>query len=220
MCPAGQWPGTWEWYAAGFHLLEPGMHRGRDMAVISFGLCLLVAVGAVPKNESAAVPAPSLTISVNSSIGSEPLDDLVRFPALPPLLAEAGTDAAPAFIPVKPVSAHKKQPIPEATKGQKEAWAALTVLQHGAASFDAWSTRVSVTSGHGKELNPIMKPFASSGAIYGAIQVAPLATDWWARRLQRSNHPTLRRLWWVPQAAAAVGFTFSGVNNLKVASGK
>lgn len=97
---------------------------------------------------------------------------------------------------------------------------ALTVLQHGTAAFDAWSTRESVTSGHGHEVNPLMKPFAGSGAMYAAIQVAPLATDWWARRLMRSNNPKFRKLWWLPQVASSIGFTFSGVNNMRIASGR
>ncbi len=132
----------------------------------------------------------------------------------------AALAAAPAYIPVKPYTPVKRTEIPRITLGQQHAWMALTVLQHSTAALDAWSTRKSINSGHGHELNPLMKPFAGSGAIYAAIQVAPLGTDYLARRFMQSQHPTLRKLWWLPQAASSVGFTFSSVNNLRVANGR
>ncbi|MFI5106991.1 MAG: hypothetical protein ACHP79_18865, partial [Terriglobales bacterium] len=58
-----------------------------------------------------------------------------------------------------------------------------------------------------------------SGAMYAATQVAPLATDYLARRLMHSDHPTFRKLWWLPQVASSVGFTVSGFRNMQVASG-
>jgi hypothetical protein len=64
-----------------------------------------------------------------------------------------------------------------------------------------------------------MKPFAGSAAIYGAIQLAPAATDFLGRRLMHSSNPRLRKLWWLPQAVGTAGFIFSGVNNMRVANG-
>jgi hypothetical protein len=103
---------------------------------------------------------------------------------------------------------------------QKRVWWALTAAQHGAATFDAWSTRKSISSGNGYERNPLMKPFAGSAAIYPVIQVAPLGLDYLSKRMMRSRHGFLRKTWWVPQTLATAGFTWSGVNNLRVANQK
>jgi hypothetical protein len=92
-------------------------------------------------------------------------------------------------------------------------WLALALLQHGAAAFDAYSTRQAV--GHGAvEDNPMLRPFAGSPAIYAATQVAPLLFDLMARQMQRSEYPLLRRFWWMPQTLSAGLSIFSGVHNL------
>lgn len=186
------------------------------MIAITAGLCVLLATPGFSGPEAEGSPTPTLVASSERSAGQLiVLKDIVQVPTVRPVLAPSAPATftqAGSFRPVTHAG------VPQPNLPQKRAWLALTILQHGTAAFDAWSTRESVTSGNGKELNPLMKPFAGSGAIYGAIQVAPLVTDWWARRLQRSQHPTLRRLWWVPQAASSVGFTFSGVNNLRIAS--
>jgi hypothetical protein len=95
-------------------------------------------------------------------------------------------------------------------------WLALALLQHGAAAFDAYSTRQAV--GHGAvEDNPMLRPFAGSPAIYAATQVAPLVFDLMARQMQRSEYPLLRRFWWMPQTVSAGLSLFSGVHNLHLA---
>jgi hypothetical protein len=92
-------------------------------------------------------------------------------------------------------------------------WLALALLQHGAAAFDAYSTRQAV--GHGAvEDNPMLRPFAGSPAIYAATQVAPLLFDLMARQMQRSEYPLFRRFWWMPQTLSAGLSIFSGVHNL------
>jgi hypothetical protein len=94
-------------------------------------------------------------------------------------------------------------------------WLALALLQHGAAAFDAYSTRQAV--GHGAmEDNPTLRPFASSPAIYAATQVAPLLFDLMARHMQRSEYSLFRRFWWVPQTASAGLSIFSGFHNLSI----
>jgi hypothetical protein len=95
---------------------------------------------------------------------------------------------------------------------QRRVWLALGVAQHGAAFFDARTTRDAMA--HYRELDPLLRPFAHSAAIYPAMQIAPLGLDWLARRLATSRHRWLRRLWWVPQAAATAGFLWSGMHNL------
>lgn len=95
-------------------------------------------------------------------------------------------------------------------------WLALAFVEHGAAAFDAYSTRQAV--GHGAvEDDPIMRPFASSPAIYAATQVGPVIFDLLARHMQRSEYPLMRKLWWMPQSLSTGISIFSGVHNLSVA---
>ncbi len=178
------------------------------MSIMAAGLWLMLALPGAPKTE-AILPNADMHVPGESAVS---LQEIVHVPEVRPILA------APVVAP--PIKLRKQVELPVITPGQNRAWLAMTAFQHGAAAFDAWSTRVSITSGRGRELDPLMRPFAGSGAIYGVIQVAPLATDFWARRLMRSRNGAFRKLWWVPQAAATAGFMFSGANNLRVASGR
>src|ERR1700690_888775 len=102
---------------------------------------------------------------------------------------------------------------PAETPRLSKSWLALSLVQHAAAGLDAYSTRQAI--GHGAvEDDPMMRPFAHSGAIYAAIQVGPLLLDYAARRMQRSEFGMVRRMWFVPQAISTAGFLFSGVHNL------
>lgn len=96
-------------------------------------------------------------------------------------------------------------------------WIALAVAEHGAAAFDAYSTRQAIGRG-AVEADPLMRPFAGSPGIYAAIQVAPLALDYAARRMQRSQNPLLRKMWWLPQTGGTAMYLFSGAHNLGVAA--
>jgi hypothetical protein len=97
--------------------------------------------------------------------------------------------------------------------GLPRKWLLLGAVEHGAATFDAWSTRRVIENGTGYELNPFLKPFANSNALYGAVQVAPFAFDYLALRMLHSEHPWMRKYWWVPQSASAATSIFAGVHN-------
>ena len=99
----------------------------------------------------------------------------------------------------------------------RRSWLALAAVEHGAAAFDAYSTRDAISHG-AVEDDPLMRPFANSPAIYAASQVGPLVLDYVARRMQRSNNSFARRMWWLPQSAATAEFIFCGVHNLHVAN--
>lgn len=71
--------------------------------------------------------------------------------------------------------------------------------------------------GYGVEANPLERPFASSGAIYATTQVSPLIMDFLGRKLIRSSHPWMRRIWWVPQAAGASFSLGAGIRNYRMA---
>ena len=91
----------------------------------------------------------------------------------------------------------------------------LSVLEHGAASFDAYSTRQAISRG-AVEGDPLMRPFAHSPAIYAALQVGPVLLDVLARHMQRSQYNCERRTWWVPQTASTGMSIFAGVHNMNL----
>ena len=124
------------------------------------------------------------------------------------------TVRVPPIQPATPVKVIYPESVPS-----RRNWLLLSIVQHGAATFDAYSTRQAVSSG-ARESDPLMRPFAQSPGIYAAIQGAPLVLDFAARRMQRSHNNFLRHSWWVPQSAATGLFVFSGVRNLNVRAGQ
>lgn len=122
------------------------------------------------------------------------------------------TVRVPEVQPTKP-----EEVINAERRRYTRSWLALSLVQHGAATFDAYSTRQAVSRG-AVEDDPMMRPFAHSGAIYAAIQAGPLALDFIARRMQHSEVGFVRRMWWVPQSVSTATFIFAGVHNLNVAA--
>src|SRR6185437_14570075 len=104
------------------------------------------------------------------------------------------------------------RPTIEPTARTNRLWFTLSVAEHSSAAFDAWSTRKAVSEGRA-ESDPMMRPFAHSGAIYGAIQVVPFGLDYVANRMHRSTGWT-RHVWWVPQSLATATYLFSGSYNV------
>lgn len=98
----------------------------------------------------------------------------------------------------------------------KRFWYALTITQHTAATFDAWTTRRLIEPGYGYEKNLLLRPFSRSWTMYGAIQVAPALFAYTGHRMRKSSNRWLRRLWWVPQTASAFVHIRAGVHNLAV----
>ena len=122
-------------------------------------------------------------------------------PAIQPVLSS----------PVKPAATE-----PYETPRQRGFWYGLMAVSHGAAAFDAWTTRRAVSGGYGVEGDPLQRPFAHSGAIYATTQVTPLIMDYLGRRMMRSSHPWMRKAWWVPQAASASVSLGAGIHNYNV----
>ncbi|MGC0772307.1 MAG: hypothetical protein WB543_05180 [Candidatus Acidiferrum sp.] len=116
-----------------------------------------------------------------------------------------------AIQPVKPAF-HREYD----NERQKKIWYALTIASSSAAAFDAWSTRRAISSGYGTESNPLLRPFAHSGALYVATQVSPLVLDIIGRKMMTSKHPLLRRMWWLPQSAGTGMSLGAGVHNVGV----
>jgi hypothetical protein len=113
-----------------------------------------------------------------------------------------------------PETNEKRYAIREAESAPaRRNWLMLSVAEHSAATFDAYSTPQAVSRG-AVEQDPLMRPFAHSPAIYAAIQVAPVFFDLLARHMQRSNYNFERRGWWVPQTASTGMSILAGVHNL------
>ena len=95
-------------------------------------------------------------------------------------------------------------------------WRGLAIASHGAATFDAWSTRHAITTSGAQELNPLLRPFAGNASLYAAIQVAPFLMDYAGKKMMYSRHGWMRHTWWVPQTASFVSSLFCGAHNLAV----
>jgi hypothetical protein len=128
------------------------------------------------------------------------------------LASEPQNSQSLSTIRVTPLEPAKQDRVISAERPSRKSWLALSIVQHAAAGFDAYSTRDAV------EEDPLMRPFAGSPAMYAANQAGPLILDLVARRMQRGNNKFLRHIWWVPQSAAAADFVFCGVHNLHVAN--
>jgi hypothetical protein len=115
-------------------------------------------------------------------------------------------------VPVQPIKV--KFARPRETRGQRVAWYGLMAAGHGAAAFDAYSTRRAISGNFGVESNPLLRPFSHSSALYAATQVSPAVLDYIGKRMMRSENPALRKLWWLPQAAGSGFSVMAGVHNM------
>jgi hypothetical protein len=102
------------------------------------------------------------------------------------------------------------------TARDRKIWYGLVAASHGAAAFDAYSTRRAVSTGYGTETDPFLRPFAHSYALYAATQVSPAVMDYIGHRMMTSNHPLLRRFWWIPQVGGASFSLVAGVHNYRL----
>jgi hypothetical protein len=158
---------------------------------------------------------PSQLMAQNTAVASLNVSSSRNVAAQPALMSISNS------VPTQAAILRSSTTLPEKPSVKQERiWWALTAAQHGAATFDAWSTRQSLASGNGYERNPLMKPFAGSAAIYPVIQVMPVGLDFLSRRMMQSRHGFFRKTWWLPQTIATAGFVWSGANNLRVAHGK
>ena len=151
----------------------------------------------------------------------EPVAIAAAMPEAPLASTSLLTDSGTAFHPAPNMSAAlmlrsavvKPPAPPRISARRRELFYGLMSVEHGAALLDAWSTRDVLRAG-GRELDPLVRPFAHSPTLYPALQVAPFAVDYFSARLMRSNHRVLRGLWWVPQVLSAAGSIYCGVSNL------
>lgn len=158
------------------------------------------------KSDSASLPsAPTPKIAAdNSALAASESSSLAAEPIQP----------ATPIQPVKPPKYAIRTRMETPT--QRVAWIGLSIAGHGTAAFDAYSTRQALSGGYGTESNPLLRPFAHSGAIYAATQVSPTVMDFLGHKMMKSRSPLVRKMWWVPQAAGA-GFSFAaGMHNMSL----
>ena len=148
-------------------------------------------------------PLPKLTGGASSKAGSD-------------LEAASESAAEPAALP--PISSPVKPAVTDSYESptDRKIWYGLMVAGHGAAAFDAWTTRRAISGGYGVEGDPWQRPFANSGAIYATTQITPLIMDYLGHRMMRSRHKWMRKTWWVPQAASASVSLGAGIHNYRM----
>jgi len=145
------------------------------------------------------VPVTSLSSASDSAAPADP-------PALASYTREPNMTAMMISVVQLRAEAWRKRKI----------WYGLALANHSAAGFDAWTTNHEVAAGQGRELNPLMKPFAGNPSIYVATQVGPAILDFVGRRMMYSHHAWIRNAWWLPQALGTAGSLACGSHNLTV----
>jgi hypothetical protein len=172
---------------------------------------------------SAAKPADASTVSAAAQPHGSAAVSGASGEASPTALNPASLDGAfqnspsLSMIRIPPPQSAPVRLISAESLPSRRNWVALSIAQHAAAAFDAYTTRDAISHG-AVEQDPLMRPFANSSAIYAAIQVCPVALDFAARRMQRSQSNLLRRTWWLPQSVSTGLYLFSGAHNLRVAN--
>jgi hypothetical protein len=157
-----------------------------------------------------------LTAAADAAAFALPLEPgrLTPTPAIAASLAPEPSIApspAPAAFIATPLNADRAR-LEE--QRNKRIWIVLGLSEHSAATFDAWTTRYSITNEHAQEMDPLMRPFAGNASIYAAIQAGPAVLEYVSWRMMHSHHEWARRIWWMPQVLGA-GMNFgSGVHNL------
>jgi len=154
--------------------------------------------------QPSAAAGASASLSMGATNGSNV--SLAETTATQPFSTLRLPDPAPAR-PVRVIAAETTPP--------RKAWLLLSFAQHGAAAFDAYSTRQAI-SGGAHEDDPLLRPFAHSSAIYLVSQISPAILDYAARRMQRSQLTVLRRSWWLPQSASTALSVAAGTHNLAI----
>jgi hypothetical protein len=180
--------------------------------------------------DKAAIPAPpsnaASTISVEpetfSLTAAASLDTSTQPAAIDPeMLPDAPVPMTALAIPAPAAFLKAGNPMTvsvaqlQAENRRKQfIWKSLVIASSGAATFDAWATRHTITTSGAQELNPLLKPFAGNTSLYAAIQVGPVLLDFAGKKMMYNRHPWVRRMWWVPQSASFVTSIFCGAHNL------
>jgi hypothetical protein len=189
-------------------------------------------VSLTAKNGSTNPPAATVSVTATSlDLDTElPFSNATASPeSAPQPEAESSAELPDAPLPLAPVTAPEPiafikpagkpytvsvQQLRAENRRKELMWRGLIIASSGAATFDAWSTRYTITHDGAQEMNPLLKPFAGNASLYAVIQVAPVALDYAGRKMMYSRHPWVRRMWWAPQSASFATSLFCGSHNL------
>lgn len=167
-----------------------------------------------PDDQSTAVDSRPVTVATlqPGRLTPTPVAPAGIDPALDAPAPSPSFPAAAAFIAPSPAAVHAR----EEERRRKRIWLGLSIADHSAATFDAWTTRRVISSGEGYEMDPLMRPFAGNASLYAAMQAGPLLFEYVGWRMMKSRHGWERRTWWVPQSLGMAMNLASGAHNLGV----
>lgn len=181
-------------------------------------------VARVPPANSAITSAPAATgtalppAPVTAGASAQPAAErnLAVLPDAPVRVSEEDASAPMAFIKSGNSIAVSVDELRYENRRKLRMWRGLAIASHGAATFDAWSTRHAITAHGAQELNPMLRPFAGNASLYAVIQIGPALMDYAGKKMMYSRRAWVRRLWWVPQGASFVSSLFCGAHNLSI----
>ena len=193
-------------------------------------LATILVLGALPQSgELARSVANAAAVSVADAANAKDSSAARELPSMPKPKVAADADGVAVAANVAgaeavqpPTVALAVQPVkaaytrPRETRGQRVAWYTLMAAGHGAAAFDAYSTRLAVSGNYGTETNPLLRPFSHSSALYAATQLSPAVMDYIGKRMMVSENRWVRKMWWLPQVAGSGFSVAAGVHNLGV----
>jgi hypothetical protein len=191
-------------------------------------LATILLLGALPQSgELARSVANVAAVSVADAADTKDSGAARELPSMPKpkVDSDAGADGVTASVagaeavqPPRPALAVQAMKAaytrPRETRGQRVAWYGLMAAGHGAAAFDAYTTRLAVSGNYATETNPFLRPFSHSSALYAVTQLSPALMDYIGKRMMVSENRGVRKLWWLPQAAGSGFSVFAGVHNL------
>jgi hypothetical protein len=156
---------------------------------------------AVDRNSLPDAPTAKALITSNS-------DDALAF--------SSSTSISPGTQPVSDPVLKCGGDVPLESPPERGIWYGLVAVSHGAAVFDAYSTRRAISGNYGVEGNPLLRPFSHSNAMYAATQVSPAVMDYIGHRMLKSHNTLIHRFWWVPQTVGGSVSLSASIHNYRL----
>jgi hypothetical protein len=220
-------------FALAVLLLQPQVHPQLSINMSQFGTPAAISSPVVRGESSSIVSAPATAKA--SSVNAAPSPAAAPVANQPAVLTQvpaAASESSSITLPDAPNPAMSPAPAGRAnpvkaiffnvidpkfeSRRDQRMWLGLSIAQHTAAGFDAWTTRREISSGQAQELNPFLKPFAGNSSIYVATQFTPVVLDYVAHHMMYSTHPWERHVWWLPQVLGTASSFAAGAHNLTV----
>jgi hypothetical protein len=101
--------------------------------------------------------------------------------------------------------------------GKKIALALLLAAANGSAGFDAWTTQRAMRHPGVREMNPVVRPFARSSAVYGATQGDIVVPEFLMGRLPK-KWKWVGYAWLAGAAGMHVGLGVQNLRSVRIAN--